>query len=224
MHQNPVQYLYFIAKWGVKALLFQKRQKKSVQGLLFSFFFMGFLPELMAEAPQKPSFQKPLPGEMVYGSASAPVTVYSYTSLDCGHCNIFHTQDLPKLQNEYTSKGKVRLIMRQFPISRRAVQATALLIQAPDLKKNQLIHRFYDRQAQWMTAKDPIPIFAEITEMPVDACRQFCENKQNMRPALQARLLAEKQAPIDGTPYFIINGRIINQYIEWDAFKKYLGS
>ena len=63
----------------------------------------------------------PLP-EMVLGSESAPVTMIEYVSLTCPHCRAFHQKTFPYLKKNYISKGKVRYIVREFPIGRSAGQ------------------------------------------------------------------------------------------------------
>src|SRR5688572_7099086 len=55
-------------------------------------------------------------GEKVLGKADAPVTMVEYFSLGCIHCKNFHETMLPKLKTDYIDTGKVRLVLRDFPL------------------------------------------------------------------------------------------------------------
>ncbi|MCB1473306.1 MAG: thioredoxin domain-containing protein, partial [Rhodobiaceae bacterium] len=48
-------------------------------------------------------------GDMVMGKDDAPVTIYEYASMTCGHCAHFHKDTLPELKKEYIDTGKVKL-------------------------------------------------------------------------------------------------------------------
>ncbi len=78
-------------------------------------------PELAAElAKEGPR------GDIVLGKADAPVTMVEYASMTCGHCATFHNTVLPKLKEKYISTGKVRLILREFPLDNLAAAGSML--------------------------------------------------------------------------------------------------
>ena len=60
-------------------------------------------------------------GDVVLGSEQAKVTVYEYASLTCSHCAAFHTNVWPKLKEKYVETGKIRFILREFPLDPLAV-------------------------------------------------------------------------------------------------------
>ena len=79
-----------------------------------------------AEIPLEELMQAgPLP-ELVLGKEDAPVTVVEYASMTCGHCAAFHNKVLPALKEKYIDTGKVRFIMREFPLDKLAVAASML--------------------------------------------------------------------------------------------------
>src|SRR3990170_198045 len=63
--------------------------------------------ELMAPGPL---------GDRVLGKATAPVTVIEYVSLTCPHCANFQKTLFPRVKKEFIDTGKVRYIVREFPI------------------------------------------------------------------------------------------------------------
>ena len=59
------------------------------------------------------------------GSATAPVTLEVYTDFQCPHCREFYMTVLPSLTTEFISKGKVRLIHRDFRLPQFQYSKTA---------------------------------------------------------------------------------------------------
>lgn len=52
----------------------------------------------------------------VLGSADAPVTLFEYSDYQCPFCSRHATTVLPRLVNEYVDSGKLRIVMREYPI------------------------------------------------------------------------------------------------------------
>lgn len=62
-------------------------------------------------------------GEYVLGHRDAPVTVIMYYSLTCTHCKEFEEKELPRIKEKFINTGKVRWIMRDFPLDNVALKA-----------------------------------------------------------------------------------------------------
>src|ERR1700704_1077435 len=60
------------------------------------------------------------------GSENAPVTIIEYASMTCPHCAAFENTVFPKLKEKYIDTGKVRFIMREYPLDRLAAAAVLL--------------------------------------------------------------------------------------------------
>ena len=88
----------------------------------------------------------PLP-DLVLGKADAPVTIVEYASMTCSHCANFHTAVLPKLKEKYIDTGKVRLILREFPLDNLAAAASMLARCAAGDKSYELIGAFFASSA-----------------------------------------------------------------------------
>ena len=65
--------------------------------------------------------------DRILGKADAPVTVEEYISLTCPHCAEFYTTTLPELEKRYVDSGKVRFILRDFPLDGPALKAATVL-------------------------------------------------------------------------------------------------
>src|SRR5690606_9671548 len=58
--------------------------------------------------------------DQVIGDANAPVTIVEYASMTCPHCASFHEHTFPALDDKYIKTGKVKFILREFPLDPRA--------------------------------------------------------------------------------------------------------
>src|SRR5580704_16961267 len=70
---------------------------------------------LNVPAPEELMAAGPL-GELVLGSPNAPVTVIEYDSLTCPHTAHFQRDVFPRAKKELIDTGKIRFIVREFPI------------------------------------------------------------------------------------------------------------
>ena len=87
----------------------------------------------IAKTPSRRNAQPDVPSEVVVkfdddyikGDPNAPVTILEFSDYQCPYCRKFHTEVLPKIDEEYISTGKVRYIFRDYPLSfhKKAVPA-----------------------------------------------------------------------------------------------------
>lgn len=57
-----------------------------------------------------------LEGEPSMGDKDAPVTVVEYVDYQCPFCKRFSTRTLPRIEENYIETGKVRYVMKDFPV------------------------------------------------------------------------------------------------------------
>ncbi len=152
----------------------------------------------------------PLP-EMSEGRADAPVTIVQYASLTCPHCRHFHEVTYPQLKRELIDTGKVRYILREFPIGKQSGNATIALRCAKPEKYFDLYGRFMSQQASWVSQEvrlDPIYAVAKqagVTPAEWDAC---LKNTQLIE-ALKAVKDRGRTLGVIGTPNFFVNGKLV---------------
>ena len=89
--------------------------------------------------------------EMSFGRADAPVTIIEYASLTCPHCRNFHLKTYPQFKKAYIDTGKVRYILREFPIGKTSGAASIALRCAPPEKYLTLFGKFMEQQATWVS-------------------------------------------------------------------------
>jgi len=154
----------------------------------------------------------PLP-EMSWGSPTAPVTIVQYMSLTCPHCRHFHETVYPELKRRFIDTGKVRYVLREFPIGKTSGNATiALRCASPD-KYLELYGKFMDQQASWVSLEvrlDAIYAVARqvgMTRPQFDACLQ----NQGMIANLKWVKDRGRKLGIVGTPNFFIGTKLIKK-------------
>ncbi len=151
--------------------------------------------------------------EMSLGKATAPVTMVQYASLTCPHCRAFHANVFPQFKREYIDTGKVRYILREFPIGQQSGNATIALRCAPPEKYFALYGKFMEQQSDWVSQEvrlDPIFTVAKqvgLTRAQFDACYQ----NQAMIEGLKWVKERGRTLGIIGTPNFFIGNKLIKK-------------
>jgi len=142
------------------------------------------------------------------GSATAPVTIIEYASMTCPHCAAFAVNTFPKLKEKYIDTGKVRFIMREYPLDGLAAAAFLLARCAGPEKYYPLIETLFAQQQKW-AVKDPIPPLLAIakqagfTQQSFEAC---INDKELLEKVQQVRNRGKEKFKVEATPTFYING------------------
>jgi protein-disulfide isomerase len=153
--------------------------------------------------------------EMALGRADAPVTIVQYASMTCPYCRQFQRDTFPILKREYIDTGKVRYILREFPIGHQSGLATIALRCAPPEKYFLLYDKLMAQQPSWVSQEvRPDPIFkvaaqVGMTRAQFDSCRE----NRGMIDALKEIKERGRKLGIIGTPNFFVDGRLVKTVI-----------
>ena len=146
------------------------------------------------------------------GAANAPVTIIEYASMTCGHCATFATETFPKLKSKYIDSGKVRFMLREFPLDTLAAAVFMLArSQAGDNAEKyvQLVDGFFATQSDW-AVKNPVePLKKVARQMGIneEAFVKAIENKDMLAKMSASRDRAADKFGVKATPTFFINGK-----------------
>jgi protein-disulfide isomerase len=146
--------------------------------------------------------------DVVMGSPSAPVTIIEYASMTCPHCAHFSVETFPKLKEKYIDTGKVRYIMREYPIDGLAAAAFMLARCAGPDKYYPMIEALFAEQKTW-AVKDPLPPLLAIAKQAGftdESFRACLDNKELLGKIRQIRDRGQQKFKVDATPTFYING------------------
>ena len=190
--------LFAAAAWGLSQPALAQRKKAGPT-------------EVSVEELMKPG---PLP-DLVLGKADAPITVVEYASMTCGHCANFHTKVFPTLKEKYVDTGKVRFIMREFPLDNLAAAASMLARCAGEGKTFPLISVLFAKQDEWAFVKgDPRPELFKFAKQAGFTQESFdkCLTDQKLLDDIAAvRARAADTFGVNSTPTFFINGKKIER-------------
>jgi protein-disulfide isomerase len=184
-----------------------------------------------ADAPKNPYaeratalLEKDALDDNFMGPEGAPVTIVEYSSLTCGHCAAFHKEVFPKLKEKYVDNGKVRYILRQFPLDDVAVAASMLARCAGPMRYFPFVDLLYAKQEEWaVPGKDPLPELlkfakqAGFTEDRFKECLSDTTLEKNIRQVAQH---AGTAFNIRSTPTFFVNGELVKGAANVEAFEK----
>lgn len=185
-----------------------------------AFQFAGVQPLAAAAAVAEPPIQvaeaakqEPLPStpanlpQAILGNVDAPVTMIEFSSLTCGHCGNFHRETLPKLKKAYIDTGKLRLVMRDFPLDRLALAGALVAHCAGPERYLGFIEVLFHSQATWAASKDPLKELEKLARLGGMSADAFntCLADQSLAAAIRDRADADGKAyNIDATPTFRI--------------------
>jgi protein-disulfide isomerase len=168
--------------------------------------------ELMAPGPL---------GERVLGKATAPVTVIEYVSLTCPHCANFQKTLFARFKKEFIDSGKVRYIVREFPIGHTSGTAAIVNRCAPEDKYFFLLNQFLTRQPEWVSQEvrpDAIYSVAKSSGMSRETFDK-CLSNQTIIDGLTEVKQRGRQFGVIGTPTFFINGRKVQGEVTFEEIK-----
>jgi protein-disulfide isomerase len=151
-------------------------------------------------------------GESSVGDPSAPVTIIEYSSMTCPHCAAFHADTLPELKARYIDTGKVRLVLRDFPLDQNALRAAVLAHCAGPERHPQFTEVFFAQQSNWARSDDPIKALKQLAQLGglSQAAADACLADKDLETAiLKEQLEGQEQYDIRSTPSFIIDGRTL---------------
>ena len=151
----------------------------------------------------------PLP-DLWQGSASAPVTMVEYASMTCTHCAAFHAETWPTLKSKYIDTGKVRFVLREFPLDVFAGAGFMLARCVGPDKRNALTDLLFDQQKNWAFVDKPLEALAATVKQAglSQASFESCLQDQGMLDKVNAvRDRGAKEFGVNATPTFFINGK-----------------
>jgi len=147
------------------------------------------------------------------GSPKAPVTAIEYFSLTCTHCAHFGTVTMPQVKPNLVDTGKLQIIYKDFPLDSVALMAAQVARSLPVAQYYPFIEALFASQDDWAFApgidyKAALYKYAALAGMDQPTFDAALANDKLKTFILDGEQYAEKVDNIQGTPTFIINGRI----------------
>lgn len=150
----------------------------------------------------------------VGGNPDGDVTIVEFSDYRCGYCKRAH----PQVQAVLEADPNVRLIVKEFPIlGEDSVAAGRMAMAALDVDPslygalNDELMRFEGSLTEALAYRIAADVGYDIAALKERAGSDEIENRMRQNYALADTL------GIEGTPSFVIGGRIMRGYIETDA-------
>ncbi|MET3615088.1 protein-disulfide isomerase [Rhizobium aquaticum] len=147
--------------------------------------------------------------EMSIGKADAPVTIVEYMSMTCPHCARFQKDTFPGIKTKYVDTGKVRYILREFPLDPVAAAAIMLARCAPPEQYFPFVDVLFQQQMSWAAADDKRASLMQMSKLAGFTQESFnaCLTNQKLLDDVNAvREKGAKDFGVNATPTFFVNG------------------
>lgn len=147
--------------------------------------------------------------DRILGNPDAAITIVEYASLTCPHCAHFENEVLPELKKKWIDTGKVRLVLRDFPLDEPALRAAMIARCAPPDRYYAYIDTLFASQDKWVMARDYREALARLVKlggMGKDEFDNCLKNTALENKIVEGRLVASKELDVNSTPTFFVNG------------------
>jgi len=162
--------------------------------------------------------------DAVLGDKNAPVTIIEFSDYQCPFCQRFWADTLPLLKSEYIDSGKVKLVYRDLPLidAHPMAQKAAEAAECVGEKGDEAYFAMHDRifANQHMLTISNLKSWANNLGYNIDSCL----DSGKMTREVQQDLADSQAAGIQGTPNFIINGRIVTGAQPYSVFRDIIES
>jgi protein-disulfide isomerase len=192
----------------------------------FRQYAFGLIRPAAAAEPSIDELMVPGPlGEEAQGKPDAPITLIEYASMTCPHCANFAINVYPVLKSRYIDTGRVRYILREFPLDSLAAAGSMLARCAGDDKYFSVVDLLFRRQNDWVVRKPLAPLLEIVkqvgfTKESLDAC---LSNQKILEGINQVRERAATKFGVNSTPTFFINGKIYRGEMTAKQLEELLG-
>jgi protein-disulfide isomerase len=180
-------------------------------------------PALAQNVPVEALAQPGPLGDVALGPTDAKVTIIEYASMTCSHCAAFHKETYPELKKRYIDTGKVRFILREFPLDPLATAGFMLARCDGDSKYYPITDLLFDNQSAWAFTSKPLDALQQMMKQAGFSKEKFeaCLKDQKLYDAVNAvRKRADETFKVNSTPTFFINGQRISGAVSIDEIEK----
>ena len=159
------------------------------------------------------------------GQDNAPVTIIEYSDFNCGFCKKFHAETFSRIVDEYVKTGQAKVSYKHYPFLAQSSQWKA---EASECAAEQ--GKFWDYHDALFEGKvgaqgDEAAVkqaLAQLAgELQLDAAKfDACMRAGKAAALVQADAAEGQQMRVQGTPTFLINGKLLVGAQPYEAFKQ----
>ncbi len=163
-------------------------------------------------APKKRAASVELPiiakGGLVFGDVEATTTIVMFTDIQCPFCKRFTNDTYPSLKKDYVDTGKVRFVVRHFPLAFHpnaapAARAVVCARQQSDDKARSLYTKFFALKE--LTEKGINSAIGAVEGLDAAKVKE-CMVSDAAQKVVDTDYAAGTEVGVSGTPNFFIVG------------------
>ncbi|MEM4260377.1 MAG: thioredoxin domain-containing protein [Candidatus Woesearchaeota archaeon] len=195
----------FISKTGVNSATNTLNNQNSLSGI--SPEIIEFNKRIAGDSPSK-------------GKPDAPVTIIEFIDFQCPFCAKFYREAYKQILTQYVDTGKVKIVFKNFPLPfhENAEKAAKAAECANEQGKFWDMH---DKLFENQNALDTDSLKKYAKEISLDTNKfNSCLDSGKYSERIANDLKIGQEIGIQGTPGFLINGRIISGAQPFENFKK----
>lgn len=153
------------------------------------------------------------PEDQRLGQTDAPITIIEFSDFQCPYCKDFFDTTFGLLKTTYIDTGKVQLIYKHFPLTKKHPQAlpAAKTFECTDTEKQWDMHDLiFNDSSAWNGNDNALEIFTGYAaQLGLDtAAFKNCMEDPATETAVMADQTAGLAVGVKATPSFIINANL----------------
>ena len=163
------------------------------------------------------------------GDKNAPLTLFEFSSLGCSHCADFHLNILPKLEEDFISQGKLKVVFVNFPLEAKSMKAAMLADCLDNKEREKFLNTIFLKQREWMLSfkvEDILAKYVEDTGLSKDQINNCLTDDKMAQEILAGRQEAIDKLKMQGTPAFLFSSEDKNEIIygvpNYEKLKSYI--
>jgi protein-disulfide isomerase len=159
------------------------------------------------------------------GQENAPVTIIEYSDFNCGFCKKFHAETFSRIVDDYVKTGQVKVSYKHYPF---LAQSSVWKAEAAECAAEQ--GKFWDYHNALFDGKvsgqgDEVAVKQALSqlagELQLDAAKfGECMAAGKSTALVQGDAAEGQQMRVQGTPSFLINGKLLVGAQPYEAFKQ----
>nr|WP_281020148.1 thioredoxin domain-containing protein [Minwuia sp. IMCC3060] len=136
----------------------------------------------------------------------------------CSDCRRFHEEVYPALTEEWVFSGKVRFVLREYPLDRYALQASMLARCSGEQNFFGVVDVLFERQPSWSKIANPTAALRQIgmqfgvSGQAFDACMA---DESLVDMILSSRLEGHQRMRVTSTPTLFVNGQMVSNPMDY---------
>ncbi|MEK6819620.1 MAG: thioredoxin domain-containing protein [Nanoarchaeota archaeon] len=173
--------------------------------------------------------------DAVLGNENAEVTIIEFSDYQCPFCRKFWTETYSQIKSEYIETGKVKLVFRDFPLTSIHPMAQASAESGECVREkggDEAYFKMHDKMFSEQNILDSGLVSGQVTKTVVytnddlkDWAKEIgydissCLDSGKYKSEVEADTRDAQKAGGSGTPYFVINGKVLSGAQPFSAFE-----